>query len=458
MNDSRRLSTQRKHLSSPPLHTFSVCVSSSLSPQFRVISKDLNENAQGHVREIFDNLERYSATLTGYAQMMNATWPFVVFPTFEVEGRLANQGMKSDRLTLHPLVRAQELDAWTSFSNQNHGWIEDAHRASQHAHEDFFQELDTVEEQDISTHVWTYDLSGTTRVPVKEAPYYFPSWQSAPAPEIHNLVNQDALKIPEMAQSIEGMLDQKHAVITEMTTGEFLLDLYNHGDEDSLEPHIFILQPVFDSFDANRTAVAFISVVVNWNIFFKDVLAADQRGITVILSSTCNQTATYVINGSAAVFLGDGHFHDEQFQEMEMGFDFADWVNHHDSDNVEDHLCRYHATILPTVGWRAQFYTYRPYVYTFAVVLCFVLTTLVFVLYDYLVQKRQDLVMARAKKTEKIVKSLFPENVRERLMNELQDGHERAKPKWSAAAAQGEYGAARDALTSEHIFGSKGKI
>jgi hypothetical protein len=45
----------------------------------------------------------------------------------------------------------------------------------------------------------------------------------------------------------------------------------------------------------------------------------------------------------------------------------------------------------------------------------FFFTSLVFVLYDYIVQKRQAKVMASAIRTNNIVSSLFPLSVRDRL-------------------------------------------
>ena len=52
------------------------------------------------------------------------------------------------------------------------------------------------------------------------------------------------------------------------------------------------------------------------------------------------------------------------------------------------------------------------------VVACFVLTTLVFIVYDFMVTLRNKRVMDTAEKTTAIVSSLFPSNVRDRIMEE----------------------------------------
>jgi hypothetical protein len=58
--------------------------------------------------------------------------------------------------------------------------------------------------------------------------------------------------------------------------------------------------------------------------------------------------------------------------------------------------------------------------YTTVVVLVFIFTAMVFVLYDCLVQRRQDKVMATAKRTN-AVSSLFPSNVRDRILKDAEE-------------------------------------
>ena len=48
------------------------------------------------------------------------------------------------------------------------------------------------------------------------------------------------------------------------------------------------------------------------------------------------------------------------------------------------------------------------------------LTTLVFVFYDYTVKRRHDKLLATATRTNAIVASLFPKNVRDRIMEDAE--------------------------------------
>jgi hypothetical protein len=54
-------------------------------------------------------------------------------------------------------------------------------------------------------------------------------------------------------------------------------------------------------------------------------------------------------------------------------------------------------------------------------VLVFLFAAMVFLLYDYLVQRRHNKVMATAKRTDAIASSLFPSNVRERMFKDAEE-------------------------------------
>jgi hypothetical protein len=59
-------------------------------------------------------------------------------------------------------------------------------------------------------------------------------------------------------------------------------------------------------------------------------------------------------------------------------------------------------------------------VYTFVVVLAFLLTGGLLALYDYTVRKRQEKTMKSALRSTAIVSSLFPEQVRDRLLRDAE--------------------------------------
>jgi class 3 adenylate cyclase len=71
--------------------------------------------------------------------------------------------------------------------------------------------------------------------------------------------------------------------------------------------------------------------------------------------------------------------------------------------------------VYPTRALENEYVNNDPIVYGTVAGVIFLFTSLVFFFYDTMVRRRQAKVMASAKRTNDIVSSLFPENVRERL-------------------------------------------
>ena len=73
--------------------------------------------------------------------------------------------------------------------------------------------------------------------------------------------------------------------------------------------------------------------------------------------------------------------------------------------------------VYPSATFQAAYATNRPAIYTSVLVIAFGMTAVLLFVYDWLVTRRQDKTMASALRTDRLVASLFPEAVRDRLMN-----------------------------------------
>jgi hypothetical protein len=80
-------------------------------------------------------------------------------------------------------------------------------------------------------------------------------------------------------------------------------------------------------------------------------------------------------------------------------------------------LCCTLQLVYPSAKLQAAYATNRPAIYTSVIVVAFAMTAVLLFVYDWLVTRRQDKTMASALRTDRIVASLFPEAVRDRLMN-----------------------------------------
>lgn len=121
---------------------------------------------------------------------------------------------------------------------------------------------------------------------------------------------------------------------------------------------------------------------------------------------------TYCICLTELKTTGEGDFHDTQYDSLEQVADFNSFTK---IDEQIGNPCAFTLHVYPTKRLQESYETSQPVIFTIAVVLIFMFTSLVFVLYDILVQRRQNKVMSSAVKTDAIVASLFPEQFRDQL-------------------------------------------
>jgi hypothetical protein len=112
--------------------------------------------------------------------------------------------------------------------------------------------------------------------------------------------------------------------------------------------------------------------------------------------------------------VGQGDLHEPQYDSFLVDTAFAPVF----VDNMigSYSFCSYDLWIYPTAKFESRFMTNNPAIYCGVVIAIFMFTAIIFVLYDYLVQRRQNIVMVTATRTNDIVSSLFPSNIRDRML------------------------------------------
>ncbi|CAB9515308.1 Receptor-type guanylate cyclase gcy [Seminavis robusta] len=438
--------------------------------QFNAIADEIISITHIRSKSVFDNLESVGVSLTAQARAVNAQWPFVYFADFQVQGMISNQITGANTLTIHPLVQDQDREEWEQFSVDNQGWIEDAHGYDEHVHpvlykRDFFN--DTADDDgrlsspgigslEINPSIWTIDDNGNTQdVTSSSSKVYSPFWQRAPAVDFSPSVNRDLQSVEMFEKVIEGMLETDHPVMTSVTDAAFLKEKYDRRfpAEEKEKPHIYLLSPIYDSLFVNRTAVGFLSALFRFDNFFVNILPDKEKGIIIVLDGSCGDTYSYLVSGHEAEFIGSGD-HATHNRHMAREFHIAPFALLEETE--DETYCQYSAKVYPSEEWSAKFFTNQPVQYAAAIVACFVVTSIVFILYDCLVQKRQAKVMDSATRTHAIVSSLYPSTVRDRLMEEVQakEAKTKTRRKFEDDSASMSL-AGSPCETSETIFGSK---
>ena len=129
---------------------------------------------------------------------------------------------------------------------------------------------------------------------------------------------------------------------------------------------------------------------------------------------------TYVLDGSEVKPLGFGDLHDPKFDKWGRKATFGQ-VSLPDGTAMGitlDHKCSYHIHVYPSQEFFDEYQTSTPFTITATMVSVFAIAILLFLLYDCLVGRRQKLVLRKATQSTAIMSSLFPKNVRDRLMED----------------------------------------
>mmetsp|Transcript_1046 Transcript_1046/g.2212 ORF Transcript_1046/g.2212 Transcript_1046/m.2212 type:complete len:1145 (-) Transcript_1046:169-3603(-) len=399
--------------------------------EFEAVALEIVDQTEGNVRAAFAQLEELGIVLTAQALSNNSTWPFVTLPYFDSIAQQAMSISGMEVLAFAPLVKEDEKLGWEAYTEANQAWIA----------QDL--ELRKVNTNDLATvqgiHPYKTDFDDIAYGTRRRLDYgedgpgeeheAFPLWQFSPPPSDSYIVNMDVLTHPTLYHIVEDTYHEKIPLISRTVDPHFLLGFseYEGGPTDEQahngRPRNIITRAIFDQLgeNAGETVVGVIFGMISWDIYFNNVLPEGAKPILVEVGESCTGGFTYLVTGDGFDFLGWGiNKHDSRYDKMKHTYEFAKFATYESEEEEEEH-CSYIVTIYPTDKFRAEYITKDPLIYTSIVVSIFVITTMVFLLYDCMVQRRQIKLLNTAQRTNAIVASLFPKDVQKRIMDEAEE-------------------------------------
>lgn len=390
--------------------------------QFTSYAKEISRIADDNAKAVIGQVHSLSTTVTSIVVHNKFSWPNVSMPHFDRRAREAEGLTGIELLLFVPIVAFDERDGWEEYAWENQGWID--------------EDLQTLGALDvhpgnISRHIYSYMGNETNGLiasgdserrlaSTSDPDFYVPVWQLGPVPTNASIINLDLNTHPSFQRTINHVLNDKHALLSDVADLRFLLEnaLIYHGIDD--HPRSYILQPIFSDFRNDSNVAGFFVADIKWHNFFVNLLPDNKSGILVVVHGTCGGDFSYLINGHEAVYLQEGDVHETKFDGMEQVFDFAGFIKDEDEQS-----CTYTLSVYPTETFEAPYYSNHPAVYTSAVVLIFFLTAAVFALYDYMVLVRQRKLLATAQRTNAIVASMFPKTVQRRIMEDAAEHNQK---------------------------------
>eukprot|EP00934_Nitzschia_sp_Nitz4_P009338 Nitzschia sp. Nitz4//scaffold173_size47512//39053//44677//NITZ4_007167-RA/size47512-processed-gene-0.41-mRNA-1//-1//CDS//3329538829//9328//frame0 len=405
---------------------------------YSAATKMTQQFIEGAARRV-SAVQGLSLQFTSHAIATNSTWPNVILPDFE--RRVANVRQQSDVISLmiFPFVTKEKRTSWEEFSVANQGWLLEGLDVQGIPEEDW-------DFEDIAAMEATFGPSPEgLRIPdkiFKRGPLpetgdgpYAPVWQVAPAFPSSSVINFNAFSHPSRTNELYTILNHQHSLVSAawdyadesnpLTFGKrnaIHLFLLHGGYSEKYEwgPASDLYMPVFDSFDDNATVVGALGAFIFWQVYLEDVLSDDEATVLVVLENTCNQTFSYKVDGVKAQYVGSGDLHmrhyDNMFLESQYGMLLQ--YNGNAEDSLPEDHCLYRIRVYPTLEMEDDHMTNEPRRFTMILAGAMLFSCAMFILYDYLVERRQRIVLTSALKSGAVVASLFPKEVRDRLYEE----------------------------------------
>jgi hypothetical protein len=377
-----------------------------LSLQFHDYATEIIYISDSKAASVFGIFEGLSVAATSLAlYKKNTTWPNFSVPHVAQRMAKSRELSKATLIAISPVVDQDKRSAWEAYASSTQEWVNEG--------------LVTQGEEPTLNRIPFFIHSGVDDEMTQQSTTgpFSPLWQVSPAPKDKSIVNYDLFENDAVKGLAEFVERHKRAGLSRVID---MTELFGSSVAQLNEkPESLLLQPVFEDFSKDSKIVAHFAAVLEWDVYFKNILHQGTDGIVIVVEDTCSETFSFEINGPNVTYLGDGDHHDKEYDDMVRRAEFN--VFKHIDDDTDDEqggACDYFLYIYPSDKFHGAYTTNAAAIYTTSVVLIFVVTSLVFVLYDRLVQQRQEKVLNTANRTNEIVASLFPENVRDQIFAE----------------------------------------
>ena len=317
----------------------------------------------------------------------------MTIPDFQVHAQNLRRQTSSVGFLLQPLVEQQERSLWRMH---------------------VFSNLDWYTGTPFMPDLWYFQNSQPALYDPNATGPFLTAWQVDPIPAT-SIMNLNTLSLDWVKSDYDIMRSLNEGVVGDVLSKRFMDQLY---PSESFEPQSFYFQPLFNSFDNDsKKFVGQLLILLRWNVYFSDILPDNVRGIHLVLENTCNDTATWEIQGKTARYMGSGDLHEPDYDSYKLSADFNTYENGLDVAKQAG-ACIYTVNIYPSQEFEDDYKTSSPIYLTVVVGAVFLSMVAAFLAYDMFQRKRNTKVVANAAKSNALVSSLFPSNIRDRLLDQ----------------------------------------
>jgi hypothetical protein len=385
---------------------------------------DVSEKNEGNIVGLVNIL---SLVISSWAGSFDAQWPNFTLPDFEqwgVESRFLTGAVL---IAFSPLVKHEDRAAWEAYSFENQQWIADGSS---------LYGVPGSEVRDISRFI--YRRTSRSYVPEVEMEKYSPVWQMSPPPPDASVVNFNLFNNPTFERLVNFADFTRQAALSEVLDTSELFGAA--APEEDGHPHSIVVLPVFrQAYNPFSEIVGHMLADIPWFNFFENILAESSvSGVYAVVEESCGNSFTYFIESQNATFLGLGDSHDRKYDYLKHSTDFVAYDGNLTGISGLKDNCKYKLNVYPSAQYEEGYTSRTPIYFTVGVLCVFFWVAAVFSFYDCLVQRRQEKVNTVATNSNAIVASLFPAQVRDKLVMGQRQPRRRYKTSVAAASATNE--------------------
>lgn len=223
--------------------------------------------------------------VTKAATENNEKFPFVTVELFEVIGSQARRMSGVDELMWSPMVDIEEYAAWTNYSTEHIGWLNESIALY-------------LAENGNNLTLDNYDLSDTDYaisspipgLPTSAGPWA-PIWQISPPPVASYIINFDMYAFGAK------ILDD---AVEKFRTG-LISEVIATPGQENVPPSCVVVHPVYERLFDQDTAeiVGHLYSKFPWDAYLVNLLPKGVTGINAVLKNSCGQHFSYALEGTS---------------------------------------------------------------------------------------------------------------------------------------------------------------
>jgi Adenylate and Guanylate cyclase catalytic domain len=373
-----------------------------------LMTRRVSRTVADRVVRVLGDMDLLAADIRLEAQESETSWPWVTVPRFEERASKVRRTHHLRKVILLPVVEEWSREMWGNFSvTSREKWFNES-----------LEYYSLFEDHLLSSKMKNETkgiVCGSERHVNSTSTTTLSASQWSP-PFVHDGGDDDGSACLVTSGQIRTAYQALSSGLASfgVEIPETAFDKVAGRSVDETEPVLAVAYPVVDP---SSKVVAILLTTLPWNHLLEKALFEGEAAlVSVSLPSDLQATMVFAVDQHGASSLGTSEIGNSSPQpHASISFIEEEWNARSDVVPVDGA-----ESLVVRVDWVATTTTtsQNPTMYAVIVVLFFLFCIFLFVVYDRLVQQQRRQVMKHAKRNFRIVKSLFPAGVRDRLLEQ----------------------------------------